>query len=256
MGSALPDDVTIRLRRRRERHNPRPRRNARLPRSRDLSGLRRPGSRRPRAGAEARRPHGARLGGIMMSTIERRPRIGAVLGAVGGVPSRPDPAPAQAPAPSPAPAPAPPEELPTIWDVDPALRPARSACAPPSRSGWRGPLRRTRPGSRSPAAAGASAVARLARPGPPSLAWPSDLPTADGAAFELRGAGAAAHERRIAFRRLASVPPDAAARRSRSPSPSRSSPKAAARSSTGWSRRLWSTASARRSGSRAASAAR
>ena len=129
---------------------------------------------------------------------------------MGGVPSRPDPAPAQAqaqaPSPAPAPAPPPPEELPTIWDVDPArggticlrgAEPVRLARSAPADS------------TRLQIVGRAGASRSLDWPaGATFLDWPSDLPAADGATFELRGAGAGARTR-IAFRRLASVPPDA-----------------------------------------------
>ncbi|HKR25594.1 MAG TPA: hypothetical protein VJS15_10065, partial [Allosphingosinicella sp.] len=88
MGKSLPDDVAIRLRQR-ESVTILGRAGTRVFRGPGTFRPSDPVRAGPRPGAGARGPHGVRLGGIMMSTIERRPRIGAVMGAIGGVPSRP-----------------------------------------------------------------------------------------------------------------------------------------------------------------------
>lgn len=144
---------------------------------------------------EVRRPTGARLGGIMMSSIDRprptpRPRTGAArpaIGAIGG-----------SIAPSPAPTPA---ELPTIWDVDPAWTGA--VCVRADRMTR---LAQT-DGSAPVEIAAADGTSRRVswEAGSRFAAWPGDLPIIDGAAFYISGEGAAA-PRRILVRLLRDLP--------------------------------------------------
>ncbi len=152
---------------------------------------------RPGPRGEARRPNGARLGGIMMSSIDRpraSPAVGAMIGGVGR-------SPAGALLGTPAP------ELPTVWDVDPAwtgivclpggsavrlVRPAQAGAVPLEIA----------PAGSGPRTLAWNTATRF-------LAWPAELPITDGAGFDLR-TGSAAEPRRITFRLLQELPPGAA----------------------------------------------
>lgn len=147
---------------------------------------------RPGPSGEIRRPRGARLGGIMMSSIDRpRPRIGAMIGGVGRSPAGGPPGEA---APDP----------PTIWDVDPAwtgticLRGGAAVrLVRPAGSGAVG----IAPAGGAPRPLAGDSAARF-------LAWPAELPIADGAAFDLGTGSAEPH--RITFRLLPQLSPGAA----------------------------------------------
>jgi len=135
----------------------------------------------------------------MMSSIDRprrhaRPAIGAIIG---GVPGSPVGALVGATAVP---------DLPTVWDVDPAW--AGAVCL---RGG--SAVRLVRPDE-----AGAAPLELVPAGGAPRtltwdasarfLAWPAELPIADGAVFELRSGTAAPH--RINVQLLPQLSPEAA----------------------------------------------
>ena len=149
---------------------------------------------RPGPRGETRRPHGARLGGIMMSSIDRprsvaagdgrRARIGAVR-PFGGVPP----------------------DLPTIWDIDPFW--TGTICL----RDFRGPrlVISDEAGPLQLEIEGPGRALRSVRWGANERFrdWPAELPVSDGAAYRLR-IDSLARPSDIRFKLLPELPQEAA----------------------------------------------